>query len=324
MTGREPYSSKHRTALVLTGTGTAGAYHAGRPQRAGRGRRQDRPGRGARHRRHRRIVHRHRRGRPPSGARRDSGGRRPSPASTAGAPRCAPSAGRVPRRWLSCSSRWPVSPVGLVVYPASLLLGLAGLDAGRTLADELCGVRARRLLAGRSAVVGAAGVAACGRHRARGPRGRGLPRPDCRADAGARDSSGGGCSGRRSTAGPSSPTGRPRCGVSSPAARSAPRPDPADLSRRYAELLDREPGPARVPRIARRWCTTSTRGATSCMAALTEPHRRAFFGRRAARSAAVAGAGRRDARPGRRGTGPRDRRPGGARCACRWSPSPGP
>ena len=29
MTGREPYSPKHRTALVLTGTGTAGAYHAG-------------------------------------------------------------------------------------------------------------------------------------------------------------------------------------------------------------------------------------------------------------------------------------------------------
>lgn len=29
MAGREPYSPKHRTALVLTGTGTAGAYHAG-------------------------------------------------------------------------------------------------------------------------------------------------------------------------------------------------------------------------------------------------------------------------------------------------------
>jgi hypothetical protein len=29
MAGREPYSSKARTALVLTGTGTAGAYHAG-------------------------------------------------------------------------------------------------------------------------------------------------------------------------------------------------------------------------------------------------------------------------------------------------------
>ncbi|MEI6667281.1 MAG: patatin-like phospholipase family protein [Acidobacteriota bacterium] len=29
MAGREPYSSKSRTALVLTGTGTAGAYHAG-------------------------------------------------------------------------------------------------------------------------------------------------------------------------------------------------------------------------------------------------------------------------------------------------------
>ena len=29
MAGREPYSSKTRTALVLTGTGTAGAYHAG-------------------------------------------------------------------------------------------------------------------------------------------------------------------------------------------------------------------------------------------------------------------------------------------------------
>ncbi|MCX6551892.1 MAG: patatin-like phospholipase family protein [Acidobacteria bacterium] len=29
MTGREPYSSKHRTALVLAWTGSAGAYHAG-------------------------------------------------------------------------------------------------------------------------------------------------------------------------------------------------------------------------------------------------------------------------------------------------------
>ena len=29
MAGREPYSPKHRTALVLTGTGTAGAYQAG-------------------------------------------------------------------------------------------------------------------------------------------------------------------------------------------------------------------------------------------------------------------------------------------------------
>lgn len=29
MAGREPYSPKHRTALILTGTGTAGAYHAG-------------------------------------------------------------------------------------------------------------------------------------------------------------------------------------------------------------------------------------------------------------------------------------------------------
>ena len=29
MAGREPYSPKYRTALVLTGTGTAGAYHAG-------------------------------------------------------------------------------------------------------------------------------------------------------------------------------------------------------------------------------------------------------------------------------------------------------
>ena len=29
MAGREPYSPRHRTALVLTGTGTAGAYHAG-------------------------------------------------------------------------------------------------------------------------------------------------------------------------------------------------------------------------------------------------------------------------------------------------------
>jgi len=29
MAGREPYSPKYRTALVLTGAGTAGAYHAG-------------------------------------------------------------------------------------------------------------------------------------------------------------------------------------------------------------------------------------------------------------------------------------------------------
>ena len=29
MAGREPYSPRHRTALVLAGTGTAGAYHAG-------------------------------------------------------------------------------------------------------------------------------------------------------------------------------------------------------------------------------------------------------------------------------------------------------
>src|SRR5207253_3812991 len=29
MTGPEPYSPQRRTALVLTGSGTAGAYHAG-------------------------------------------------------------------------------------------------------------------------------------------------------------------------------------------------------------------------------------------------------------------------------------------------------
>ena len=67
MAGREPYSPRHRTALVLTGTGTAGAYHAGVLRAlAEAGVRIDLvAGHGAG--RHRRDVHGHRRGPRPVG-----------------------------------------------------------------------------------------------------------------------------------------------------------------------------------------------------------------------------------------------------------------
>jgi hypothetical protein len=174
---------------------------------------------------------------------------------------------------------------GLVVYPASLLLGLAGLDAGRTLAASYAAFvrdafspgglaswvpRASLLVA--ASVLVALAVAAyrgriAGRTRERGKfwwRVFGAP-VDSRAVVA-----------YWHTALWRLITGGAR----------APRPDPADLSRRYAELLTEGLGQPGFRELLVLVHDLDTRR-DLVMAALTEPHRRAFFGRRAAGAAAV-------------------------------------
>ena len=66
----------------------------------------------------------------------------------------------------------------------------------------------------------------------------------------------------------------------------APRPDPVDLSRRYAELLTENLGQPGFRELLVLVHDLDTRRDVA-MAALTDPYRRAFFGRRAAGAPAV-------------------------------------
>ena len=284
MTGREPYSSKHRTALVLTGTGTAGAYHAGVLKAlAEAGVRID-------------LVAGHGAGAIGALFTAIEGG--PALWGQEGCWRQKAVAGfygwRTALRALGWAGAAALALVlvplaglagGLVVYPASLLLGLAGLDAGRTLAASYAAFvrdafspgglaswvpRASLLVA--ATVLVALAVAAyrgriAGRTRERGKfwwRVFGAP-VDSRAVVA-----------YWHTALWRLITGGAR----------APRPDPADLSRRYAELLTESLGQPGFRELLVLVHDLDTRR-DLVMAALTEPHRRAFFGRRAAGSAAV-------------------------------------
>ena len=284
MTGREPYSSKHRTALVLTGTGTAGAYHAGVLKAlAEAGVRID-------------LVAGHGAGAIGALFTAIEGG--PALWGQEGFWRQKAVAGiyawRIALRALGWAGAAALALVlvplaglagGLVVYPASLLLGLAGVGAGRTLAESYAAFvrdafspgglaswvpRASLLLA--AAVLVALAVAAyrgriAGRTRERGKfwwRVFGAPVDNRAAIA------------YWHTALWRLITGGAR----------APRPDRADLSRRYAELLTESLGQPGFRVLLVLVHDLDTRR-DLVMAALTEPHRRAFFGRRAAGSAAV-------------------------------------
>ncbi|MGE5199364.1 MAG: hypothetical protein ACM3H9_06965 [Rhodospirillaceae bacterium] len=174
---------------------------------------------------------------------------------------------------------------GLVAYPASLILSLAGLDAGRSLADNYAEVvhgafapgglaswvpRASLLLA--ALVLAAVGIAAsrarmAGRKRERGRfwwRVFGAP-----IDSAAVVSYWQTALWRLITGG-----------------ARAPRPGAADLSRRYAELLTENLGQPGFRELLLLVHDLDTRR-DLVVAALTEPYRRSFFGRRAAGAVAV-------------------------------------
>jgi hypothetical protein len=284
MAGREPYSSKHRTALVLSGTGTSGAYHAGVLRAlAEAGVRID-------------VVAGHGAGAIGALFTAIEGG--PALWGEEGFWRQKAVAGFYAWRPALRALGWagaaalalvlvPLAGLagGLVVYPASLLLGLAGLDAGRTLADAYAAFvrdafsagglaswvpRASLLLA--AAVLAALAVAACrgriaGRTRERGKfwwRVFGAP-----VDHGAVVAYWHTALWRLITGG-----------------ARAPRPDAADLSSRYAELLTEGLGQPGFRELLVLVHDLDTRR-DIVMAALTEPYRRAFFGRRAAGVAAA-------------------------------------
>jgi predicted acylesterase/phospholipase RssA len=135
MAGREPYSPRHRTALVLTGAGTAGAYHAGVLRAlAEAGVRID-------------LVAGHGAGAVGAVFTAIEGG--PALWGPDGLWRQKAVAGfygwRPELRALGWAAAAALALVfvplaglagGLVVYPASLLLSLLGLDAGTTLAGS--------------------------------------------------------------------------------------------------------------------------------------------------------------------------------------------
>jgi hypothetical protein len=284
MAGREPYSPKHRTALVLTGTGTAGAYHAGVLRAlAEAGVRID-------------VVAGHGAGAIGAMFTAIEGG--PALWDRDGCWRQKPVARFYAWRPALRALGWagaaalalvlvPLAGLagGLVAYPASLLLGLAGFDEGRTLADSYAGLvrdafspgglaswvpRASLLLA--TVVLVALAVAAsrariAGRQRERGRfwwRVLGAPM-DSRAVVSYWHTS----LWRLITGG-----------------ARAPRPDRADLSRRYADLLTENLGQPGFRELLLLVHDLDTRRDLA-IGALTEPYRRAFFGRRAAGVAAV-------------------------------------
>jgi hypothetical protein len=284
MAGREPYSPKHRTALVLTGTGTAGAYHAGVLRAlAEAGVRID-------------LVAGHGAGAIGAFFTAIEGG--PALWGQDGFWRQKAVARFYAWRpalrafgWVAAAALAlvlvPLAGLagGLVAYPASLLLSLLGLDAGRTLADSYAALvrdafgpgglaswvpRASLLLA--AAVLAALAIAAsrarvAGRKRERGRfwwRVLGAP-----MDSGAVVSYWHTSLWRLITGG-----------------ARAPRPDRADLSRRYADLLTENLGQPGFRELLLLVHDLDTRRDLA-IGALTEPYRRAFFGRRAAGVAAV-------------------------------------
>jgi hypothetical protein len=284
MTGREPYSPRFRTALVLTGTGTAGAYHAGVLKAlAEAGVRID-------------LVAGHGAGAIGAFLTAIEGGPalwgedgfwrqkavarfygwRPALRALGWAAAAALALVFVPLAGLAG---------GLVVFPASLLLDLVGLDSGRSLAETYATLvgdafgpgglaswvpRASLVLA--AAVLASLAVAAsrariAGRTRERGRfwwRVFGSP-----IDAGAVITYWQAALWRLITGG-----------------ARAPRPDPADLSRRFAELLTENLGQPGFRELLVLVHDLDTRRDLA-IAALTEPYRRAFFGRRAAGAAAA-------------------------------------
>ena len=283
MAGREPYSPKYRTALVLTGTGTAGAYHAGVLRAlAEAGVRID-------------LVAGHGAGAIGAFFTAIEGG--PALWGQDGCWRQKAVAGFYAWRPALRAFAWVAAAAlalvlvplaglagGLVAYPASLLLSLLGLDAGRTLAESYAAVvrdafgpgglaswvpRASLLLA--AAALAALAAAAsrariAGRRRERGTfwwRVFGAP-IDGRAVIS-----------YWQTAMWRLMTGGAR----------APRLDPADVSRRYAELLTENLGQPGFRELLVLVHDLDTRR-DLVMAALAEPYRRGFFGRRTPASAA--------------------------------------
>jgi hypothetical protein len=237
MTGREPYSPKFRTALVLTGTGTAGAYHAGVLRAlAEAGVRID-------------LVAGHGAGAIGAFFTSIEGG--PALWSQDGFWRQKAVAGFYPWRpalralgW-ACAAALAVVLVplaglagGLVAYPVSLLLNLVGLDAGRSLADFYAALL----------------------HDAFSPGGLAswVPRASLLLAAVVLAALTGGA--------------------------RVPRPDRVELSRRYAELLTENLGQPGFRELLIVVHDLDTRRDLA-MAALTEPYRRAFFGRRAGTAA---------------------------------------
>jgi hypothetical protein len=288
MAGREPYSPKFRTALVLTGTGTAGAYHAGVLRAlAEAGIRID-------------LVAGHGAGGIGAFFTAIEGG--PALWGQDGFWRQKPVAGfyawRPALRGLgwACAAALALVLVplaglafGLVAFPASLLLSLFGLDAGRTLAESYAALvrdafapgglaswvpRASLLLA--AAVLAALAVAASrarvgGRKRERGRfwwRVFGAPLDSHTVIT------------YWQTALWRLITGGAR----------VPRPDSADLSRRYGELLSENLGQPGFRELLILVHDVDTRRDLA-LAALTEPYRRAYFGRRGAAGAAPERAG---------------------------------
>jgi hypothetical protein len=288
MAGREPYSPKFRTALVLTGTGTAGAYHAGVLRAlAEAGVRID-------------LVAGHGAGAIGAFFTSIEGG--PALWGQDGFWRQKAVAGFYPWRPALRALGWagaaaltvvlvPLAGLagGLVVYPASLLLNIVGLDAGRSLADFYAALlrdafspgglaswvpRASLLLA---AVVLAALAVAASRARVSG-RTRERGRFWWRVFGSPID--GGPAISYWQTALWRLLTGGAR----------VPRPDRVELSRRYAELLTENLGQPGFRELLIVVHDLDTRRDLA-MAALTEPHRRAFFGRRAGTAAARERAG---------------------------------
>ena len=278
MAGREPYSPKFRTALVLTGAGTAGAYHAGALRAlAEAGVRID-------------LVAGHGAGAIGAFFTSIEGG--PALWGQDGFWRQRAVARFYPWRPALRALGWAaaaalavvlvplaVLAAGLVAYPASLLLTLLGVETGRTLAESYAALvgdafspgglvswvpRASLLLA--ATVLAALAVAAArarvhGRTRERGRfwwRVFGAP------------IDGGSVISYWQTALWRLIAGGAR----------VPRPDPVELSRRYAEVLTENLGQPGFRELLVVVHDLDTRRDLA-MAALTEPYRSAFFGRRA-------------------------------------------
>jgi hypothetical protein len=288
MSGREPYSPKHRTALVLTGSGTAGAYHAGVLRAiAEAGVRID-------------LVAGHGAGAVGAFFTAIEGGpalwnpdgfwrQKPvakfyrwRPAVRAIGWACAAALGLVFVPLLGLVA-------GLAVYPASLLLSLLGLEAGRSLAGSYSAIVAEAFSPGGLAswvprlslllaavVLAALGLAAArtripGRNRERGSfwwRIFGAP------------IDGAGVSDYWQSALWRLITGGAR----------VPRPGRLELSRRYSELLTENLGQPGFREVLVLVHDLDTRR-DLVMAALAEPYRRAFFGRRTGAGSAPARAG---------------------------------
>ncbi len=235
MAGREPYSPKYRTALVLTGTGTAGAYHAGVLRAlAEAGVRID-------------LVAGHGAGAIGACFTAIEGG--PALWSQDGCWRQKPVAGfyawRPALRALGWASAAALALVlvplaglafGLVAFPASLLLSLLGLDAGRTLADSYAALVRDAFSPGGLASWVPQGVAAAG-----GGGARGLALAASRARVRGRTRERGRfwwrVFGAPVDGGPVITYWQTALWRLITGGARVPRPDSADLSRRYAELL---------------------------------------------------------------------------------------